>query len=299
MTYQPLFEAPKDQTSLGPAERAPGDLDDGAVYVYDPDIEMAVNVALATARPLLISGPPGSGKSSLAPNVAKVKGWRYIRQTISTRLEARDLEWTTDPVQRLGDAQVKELKSREWYIRPGPLWQALDPRGAARYGPQIESPAAPDERRAVVLLDEIDKADPDVPNDLLVPLGSFTFKVPELDQVVKLQVEPPLIVLTTNDERELSRPFVRRCVVLTLEPPNRKRLLDIAKKHFGDAPEQLLTDVADALERMEVPAGSAPPSTAEYLDAVNACLKLGVTPGSDQWAKIESITLRKPVAPRL
>jgi MoxR-like ATPase len=299
MTYKPLFKAPEKQESLTAKNRTAGDVDDGAVYVYDPDIEMAVNVALATARPLLISGPPGSGKSSLAPNVAKVKEWRYIRQTISTRIEARDLQWTTDAVQRLGDAQVGQLKPPEWYIRPGPLWQAFDPSDAAKYGPQSESRGDPDEQRAVVLLDEIDKADPDVPNDLLVPLGSFTFPVPELDHVVKLQVEPPLIVLTTNDERELSRPFVRRCVVLSLGAPDRKRLLDIARKHFGDAPEQLLTDVADALDQVEVPAGSVPPSTAEYLDAVNACVRLGVTPKSDQWKTIEAITFRKQVASAL
>jgi MoxR-like ATPase len=297
MTYTPLFEAPEQQPPLTVDDHRRGDLRDGAVYVYNPDIKMAVNVALATDRPLLISGPAGSGKSSLAPNVARLKEWRYIEEVISTRTEARDLLWTTDSVQRLGDAQVKKLKDRDWYIRPAALWNAFDPDGARRFGPQREDAPEADTRRAVVLLDEIDKADPDVPNDLLVPLGSFTFDVPEVDETVELKVDPPLIVLTTNDERELSRPFVRRCVVLRLEPPSGERLIKIAKSHFANAPSHLLKAVAMALDTIEVEGDTTPPSAAEYLDAVRACFKLGIDPSSPEWDSVAAITLRKPVAP--
>jgi MoxR-like ATPase len=223
MDYLKQYDASRaPKVREGPTPK--GDLRDGSVYVYEDEIELAVNVALATGRPLLVAGPPGSGKSSLAPNVARTAGWRFEQQVISSATEARDLMWTFDAVGRLRDAQAAE-EGRELrdYVKPEVLWRAFDPVSAQTRGQRTSDDAV----RAVVLLDEIDKADPDVPNNLLVPLGSWEFDVSELDVKVAAGV-PPLVILTTNDERELSKPFVRRCVVLTLERPDQERLERIA-----------------------------------------------------------------------
>lgn len=292
MDYDKLYDAgmaPQARTGEPPA----GDLRDGSVYVYEDEIELAVNVALATGRPLLVCGPPGSGKSSLAPNVARTEGWRYLEQVISSTTQARDLLWTFDAVARLRDAQAHEsdVKPLRDYIEPGVLWHAFDPRSAETRGE--EDGGAP--VRAVVLLDEIDKADPDVPNNLLVPLGSWEFAVPDLDVTVHAAV-PPLVVLTTNDERELSKPFVRRCIVLTLERPDADRLTEIAGAHFPAGDDALHRRLADIVASMAADADvAAAPSTAEFLDAIRACRELGVTPDDGDWAILERLVLTKRV----
>lgn len=300
MKYRKVFDPQEVERFEDAADRRPGgDLRDGSVYVYDEPTVLAVNVALVTGRPLLVSGPPGSGKSSLAPAVARFmreRGWRYEGTVVSTRTEARDLLWTFDAVQRLSDAQVKKLGDDRRYIRPQVLWRAFDPVKASEYGPADDAELP--KGRAVVLLDEIDKADPDVPNDLLVPLGSYTFDVAPMGDTVRLPegAEPPLVILTTNDERELSRPFVRRCVVLELEAPGPERLVEIARSHHPGGPEDLFREVADRVVAFQSDArssGDAVPNAAEYLDAVEACMRLEVTPGSDEWDQVAAATLRK------
>ena len=193
MTYKKLFD-PKPIGTTSRVDRnssvAPfGDRRDGAVYVYTEKIVLAVNVALATGRLLLVRGPTGSGKSSLAYNVARCQGWRYYEEVISSRTQARDLQWTFDAVRRLSDAQANQLQTHlAAYVEPGVLWWAFDRASARRRGwPPEEADFLPaedprvgtDSERCVVLLDEMDKADPDVPNDLLVTLGSFQFVVRE------------------------------------------------------------------------------------------------------------------------
>jgi MoxR-like ATPase len=303
MSYKKLFDPPLEALFGDPGERGPGDRRDGRVYVYDDRTILAVNVALATDRPLLICGPAGSGKSSLAPAVvewarASGKNWRLLDKPITARAEARDLLWTFDSVRRLRDAQANELQEPARYVEPGVLWKAFDPAGAGRFGSQSNGSDPIEEGRAVVLLDEIDKADPDVPNDLLVPLGSFEFPVTDTGETVKAVGEPPLIVLTTNDERELSRPFVRRCVVLALEPPSRERLVQIARLHFPRGSDELFEEVAARVEDLTATdRDGLTASTAEYLDAVEACMELGVDTSSDEWAFIAGATLEKRIAP--
>ncbi|WP_327397458.1 MoxR family ATPase [Streptomyces phaeochromogenes] len=258
---------------------------DDEVYVFDDEeLVLAVNVALKTGRPLLLFGPPGSGKSSLAPNVARVLGWKYYAHVVTARTEPEDLLWRFDAMKRLNDAQAKALSVNigDYYAR-GPLWRAFE--GGATH-------------RCVVLIDEIDKADPDLPNSLLGPLGSLSFPLPWDDdsQVTVADEHAPLVVITTNDERELPRPFLRRCIVFELISPGKDHLLRVAEQHLGTHYDKELADrIADHIihirgQRGDDPAG---PSTAEYLDALKASHQLGVVPGTPEWAVLEAVTLRK------
>lgn len=293
MAYKSLFDPPPPQ----PVSAAgPGDRRDGGVYSYTPEITLAVDVALATGRPLLVRGPSGGGKSSLARNAARVLEWRYYEQVISSRTQAQDLLWEIDHLRRLQDAQIHQLRGGiNSYIRPGVLWWAFDRDSAQSqaqtfHGDQEDHDPnlGDDHDRAVVLLDEIDKADPDVPNNLLVPLGSLEFQVLETKPVKTPDEKAPLVVITTNDERELPPAFLRRCVELKLEAPKRERLIEIGGLHFPAAKTALLEALADLIV-------SAPqqPSIAEYLDTVRACDTLGVEPDSEKWQSLVGVTVWK------
>lgn len=149
----------------------------------------------------------------------------------------------------------------------------------------------------MVLLDEIDKADPDLPNNLLLPLGGYRFAHAH-SWIRAPEGGAPLVIITTNDERDLSRPFLRRCVVLTLPHPKVPELVSIAKAHLGSGPghEDLYKTVAGLVdgmrpeaERQRLPV----PSTAEYLDTLRACLRLNLTPADPRWDQMVRITLDK------
>jgi|tagenome__1003787_1003787.scaffolds.fasta_scaffold20474825_1 MoxR-like ATPase len=285
---------------------------DNQPYVYDDDITLAVNVALAAGRPLLVRGHPGTGKSSLARSVAGLLGWRFLAITVSSRTSARDLQWSFDTVARLADAQAlppgAELPPRGWYVLPGVLWWAFDPESAARRGltgqpgegfaPAVDpSPINRDASHAVVLIDEIDKADPDVPNDLLVPLGSYQFRVEDGPPVRARR--PPLVIITTNEERELPRAFLRRCVILPLRSPGTDRLTAIARAHFPHLGAALVSDVQKAyveIRARKIEAGEQPPSVAEFLDALAACDGLGLTPAHPRWTDLSALLLAKATA---
>ncbi|GHG50886.1 AAA family ATPase [Streptomyces griseocarneus] len=265
---------------------------DDEVYVFDdPDLVLALNVALKTGRPLLLFGPPGSGKSSLAPNVARILGWPYYAHVVTARTEPEDLLWRFDALKRLNDAQAHTLDDDiATYYTKGPLWRAFEHGSSGR--------------RSVVLIDEIDKADPDLPNSLLGPLGSLSFPVPwnageesgTVGLVAVQEEHAPLVVITTNDERELPRPFLRRCIVFKLSPPTRNHLLSVARGHLGDRYDEDLAElVADHI--LTLRAGledrAAGPGTAEYLDALKASQQLRILPGSAAWRVLESVALRK------
>ena len=293
-----------------------GDRRGTSVYIYEEELVLAVNVALATGRPLLLRGLPGTGKSSLARNVAEHLGWRYYEEVITSRSQARELQWRFDTLRRLSDAHAGVLEkgnNTRPYIEPGVLWWAFDRGSARRRGllpdaenivPAMEPGKQPEHTRAVVLLDEIDKADPDVPNNLLVTLGSYKFFVPELEVEVKAPLhEPPLVVITTNDEREMPAAFLRRCVIYVLKRPTPERLIEIAEAHFGHEHKSLYESIATLMKedtpKEEGSRATTLPSTAEYLDAIDACLELKVDPQAEKkvWETISSATLWKPREP--
>ena len=330
--YRPVIETMTDElpTEAQGAELDSPDRRDGSVYHYDDELHLAVELALSTGRPLLLRGEPGSGKSSLAAYVARNLGWRYYEHVVTSATQAQDLLWRYDAVRRLADAQAQpgqQLNDFE-YIEPGALWWVFDPesarrRGAPATGPQpkeavepnpgLNGSRAPD--RAVVLVDELDKADPDVPNALLVPLGSTRFHVDDVNiDVMRAPRSDPaavrepfsrlLVVITTNEERELPPAFLRRCVVHKLVHPDAERLVEVARLHF-ERPDQpfdeddvtLCWSIASRVEKLRQVAEAAvrrPPSTAEYLDAVRACRTLGIrVDSSAAWQALEKVVLRK------
>jgi MoxR-like ATPase len=288
--YKRKFFDPKVEVVVEREEAVRGgDRPEGSPYVYDPRIILAVNVALAANRPLLVAGPPGSGKSSLAWNISKQQGWGYTSKVITARTEARDLLWRFDAIARLQAARTSDDSTHidaRGYLTKGVLWEAFD---ASRKG-----------ERMVVLLDEIDKADPDLPSSLLETLGIGTFFVEDIQQEIRVDRKtPPFIVITTNNERELSRPFVRRCVTLTLPAPNAAQLLGIAERWKlaggNDRPvaEELASEVVAAAAGKDA---NSVPSAAEYLDALRTCLQLEIRPGSDEWQAVRGATLTKRLA---
>jgi MoxR-like ATPase len=293
--FPPPFQ-PVPQTS--PQVAPAGDRVASSVYVFDKgdSIFRAVNVAGATGRPLLVDGPSGCGKSSLAHHIAWAMQWPLHFFPVTSRTQAADLLYGIDQLKRLQDAQAQQLKTIDAYINPGVLWKGFDPDGASKVSasplPHTKTSSLstvlprPTEG-AVILIDEIDKADPDVPNNLLVPLGSYKFPVPELDTTVYAQ-QIPFIILTTNNERKLSPAFLRRCVHLTLSSPDEDLLIETGKAHQA-APELTLKAVAKVFipaKRRDVSV-----SIAEYLDAVRACNTLSIDPESDDWKWVQNIVI--------
>lgn len=270
------------------------------LHLYDRKTILALNVALATRRPLLISGEPGSGKSTLARSAAAVLGWRYYKQMITSRTQAADLLWKYDTLGRLSAAQNPDetLLPRQYYVEPGTLWWAFDPATAAHRGEKeievgyrVNDPDVGTNvttpKNAVVLLDEIDKADPDVPNDLLEPFDLKQFTVRETnDQVALTDDRDLLMILTTNGEREMPPAVLRRCVLLTLDAPNQDWFVTIADLRRGEEDHALHKAVAGAVMELRTAAHKATlrePSTSEYLDALAVCDQLGIDTTSPDW----------------
>ncbi|QKV79939.1 MoxR family ATPase [Amycolatopsis sp. Hca4] len=267
----------------GPLERA------GRHYRPSEELLLAVKIARAAERPLLLYGEPGSGKSSLARYIAATGRCRYYELVTTARTQAADLLWSFDSVRRLGDAQHEGVGKNSDYVVPGMLWWAFDRDSAGKLSAQepfSEWNSGVPDAPAVLLIDEIDKADPDMPNGLLTPLADRRFTVPDIDGGHKVQerARKPearcLVVVTSNRERDLPPAFERRCVVLRLPGHTDEELRDIVKRHFGttapppDLIEDLLRRLRSAIEIAGQKSRRAP-STAEFLDAVRACVQSG------------------------
>ncbi len=293
-------------------------------HEFDEPSIGAVNAALAARRPLLVRGEPGVGKTQLAEAVATELTRAFVSFTVDARTESRDLLWRFDAVMRLAQAQLyatlkkkpddveRDLAVRN-FVHPGPLWWAFDAASAqaanadATLLDQFDNKAR-QKNGWVVLIDEIDKAESDVPNGLLEALGSGQFTPFGYEQPIGVAGEPPLILITTNEERVLPDAFVRRCLVLHLVLPSTDdapKLIEYLKKrgraHFGerttdevlhDAAQQLVEDRKFAVEQQLRPL----PGQAEYLDLVRAVVALAQGDVAKQQKLLASaarFTLRK------
>lgn len=306
MDYRPThFKLPRDDTWRGS--------DDFPPYLFNEDIAVAADVALATRRPLLIAGPPGSGKSMLAPAMAGLLKCPYLRHTFTSRSRLGELTSELDHLRRLHEAQAKvhDRLPPEWaYREPGLFWWVFEPETARRRGatPQqveqlgaaFKAPDVPEGAGkggdAVILLDEIDKAEPDLPNDLLEPLDRLRFQVSNGPEVRAPADTTFLVIITTNGERELPPAFLRRCVSLVLKHPTRDRLVEIGRHHFPKVDQATLSQVAGRFEDLRKQAqqeGLRLPSTSEYLDAVRAAKDLEIGIEDAFWQRVETAALVK------
>lgn len=270
------------------------------VHVFDEESVLALNAALAARRPLLVRGEPGVGKSQLARAAAskQVLNCPIVSFVVDASTESRDLLWTFDAVKRLAEAQVggalkesgEALESRldpERFFHPGPLWWAFNWK-SARDQSKLVGDAEPDIPEfwnpgdgCVVLIDEIDKAESDVPNGLLEALGAGLFHPRGRREKIEIQGEPPLVIITTNEERVLPDAFVRRCLVLEISLPKtadalRSLLIERGRAHFdGQTNDEVLELGAEMLVKDRLAARSTPvPGQAEYLDLIRVVVEL-------------------------
>ncbi|MBL8394086.1 MAG: MoxR family ATPase [Candidatus Accumulibacter sp.] len=295
---------------------------DVAAYLFSEEAVIAVEVALVTQRPLLVAGPPGCGKSRLAETVAAVLQWNFLHQTITSRSRVEQLTVDVDHLRRLNDAQraarpeartkARALERDEEYYNPGIFWWAFNPTSASRRGlpanvgrPRVAARCGGVVRRpdnqpqhTVLLIDEIDKAEPDLPNDLLEPLDRRSFGLPDGRTLTADPAQELLTIITTNRERELPQAFLRRCVSLLLREPERDGLIAIARVHEPKVAPELIERIADRmveLRQQRVDSGQRSPGTSEFLDAVRTCHDLAISVDSEKWQQVERATLLKPM----
>ena len=220
-------------------------------YVATDELKLAVNAAIALERPLLIKGEPGTGKTLLAQEVARALGAPLLEWHITSTTKAQHGLYEYDAVARLRDAQLGEAHAADIarYIVPGKLWQAFE-----------------SEQRAVLLIDEIDKADIEFPNDLLRELDRMDFHVYETRQTIAAK-HRPIVVITSNNEKELPDAFLRRCFFHYIRFPDADTLTAIVDVHFPGLKRDLLHEALSAfLTLRETPGLKKKPTTSELLD---------------------------------
>jgi MoxR-like ATPase len=234
-------------------------------YVASDDLRVAVNASIALQRPLLIKGEPGTGKTVLAHEVAKALGAPIIEWHIKSTTKAQQGLYEYDAVSRLrdsqlGDGRVKDIAN---YIKKGKMWEAFT-----------------SEQRPVLLIDEIDKADIEFPNDLLLELDRMEFYVYETQEVVKAS-QRPIVMITSNNEKELPDAFLRRCFFHYIRFPDREIMTQIVDVHFPELQRNLLREALNVFyDIREVPGLKKKPSTSELLDWLKLLMVEDMSPDS-------------------
>jgi MoxR-like ATPase len=231
-------------------------------YLVTPDLRDAVNVACALEKPLLIRGEPGTGKTVLAEAIAENLDKPLLTWNIKSTTKAQEGLYVYDTVQRLNDARFgdRDTSDISQYIKLGPLGQAL--RAS---------------ERVVLLIDEIDKADMEFPNDLLHELDRMSFAILETNEKITAE-HRPIVVITSNNEKELPDAFLRRCVFHFIEFPDKNTMVDIVRVHHPDVEEELLRQVLLRFYWLrDLPELRKRPSTSELIDWIAALRRGGVT----------------------
>ena len=220
-------------------------------YIASRELQLAVNAAITLEKPLLIKGEPGTGKTMLAEELAKSLDANLIQWHIKSTTKAQQGLYEYDAVSRLRDSQLGDEKVHDIgnYIVKGKLWQAFDA-----------------EKRTILLIDEIDKADIEFPNDLLLELDKMEFFVYETQQTIKAK-QRPIVIITSNNEKELPDAFLRRCFFHYIQFPDADEMRQIVDVHFPDIKKILLNQALQSFfDLRDVPGLRKKPSTSELLD---------------------------------
>jgi len=230
-------------------------------YVASPELMHAVNVSIALEKPLLIKGEPGTGKTMLAEAISEALEKELIIWSIKSTTKAKDGLYVYDTVQRLYDSQFNEgnVADIKKYIKPGKVGEAFIA-----------------EKQPILLIDEIDKADLEFPNDMLWELDKMEFYIPETKETIKAK-ERPIVIITSNAEKELPDAFLRRCIFHYIAFPDPDTMRDIVKVHFADIENRLLDQALDSFYRLRgIRDIQKKPSTSELLDWIKALTISGI-----------------------
>lgn len=224
-------------------------------YIINDDLMLTMNIAIKMNKPLLVKGEPGTGKTALAEAIAKSLGKELIIWSIKSTTKAQDGLYQYDVVRRLYDSELgnEGVEDVRNYIKLGKIGEAFT-----------------SEEQCILLIDEIDKADLEFPNDLLWELDRMEFYIPETDETIKAK-NKPIVVITSNAEKELPDAFLRRCAFHYIDFPDEKLMRDIIRAHYPDIEDKLVEQVLDAFfyvrEYFEL---KKKPSTSELLDWIRA-----------------------------
>ena len=231
-------------------------------YVVTEDLMNAVNVSIALKKPLLIKGEPGTGKTMLAEAIAQALDMDLVIWSIKSTTKAQDGLYVYDTVQRLYDSQFGEgdVNDIAKYIKLGKLGEAFT-----------------SEKQVVILIDEIDKADLEFPNDLLWELDKMEFYINETKETITAK-HRPIVIITSNAEKELPDAFLRRCIFHYIEFPNEEKMEEIIHVHYGDIDKKLVANALEAFYKIrDMKDLQKRPSTSELLDWIQALMISGVS----------------------
>jgi MoxR-like ATPase len=232
-----------------------------ADYVVTKELMNAVNVSIALQKPLLIKGEPGTGKTMLAESISQALGMNLLIWNIKSTTKAQEGLYVYDTVQRLYDSQFGEgdVSDISQYIKMGKLGEAFTA-----------------DQQVVLLIDEIDKADLEFPNDLLWELDKMEFYINETKETVRTKSRP-IVIITSNAEKELPDAFLRRCIFHYIEFPDRDKMEEIVRVHFDDIDRKLLDQAMEAFYKIrDMRDIQKKPSTSELLDWLQALMLSGI-----------------------